>query len=123
MIRRIAVLPLVLLVLAMLAAQAQALSLSGAIARPADAAQGGTTQNGANTPFHLHVNVAPGDDIKDITFEFPAGMTVTAGNVPLCPSDQFHASGTCPANTTVASGMTVGTPSAFPQQPLTFYNL
>ncbi len=76
-------------------ASAQALSLSGLAASPA------STQAGAHSDFHIHMNFA-GGQVKDLTVGLPPGQIGDPNATPLCTVSQLNADA-CPANTKVGS--------------------
>jgi hypothetical protein len=76
-------------------ASAQALSLSGLVAAPA------STQAGAHSNFHLHMDFS-GGQVKDLTIGLPPGMIGDPNAAPLCTVAQLNADA-CPANTKVGS--------------------
>jgi hypothetical protein len=88
--------------LAVLSASAHALTLSGAAARPDD------TTAGASSRFHLHLDIAPDDHIKDLVIELPPGQALHPEARPTCTSAQFNAD-SCPAETQVGTGTATAT--------------
>ncbi len=106
------------ILLVALAAEAQALTLSGAIARPDDP-PAGTTQTGAATRFHLHIEFGQEEDVLNLTFELPPGLSLNPQAFPTCADGQFT-SDNCPAETQVADasatanldGIVAGAPGA-----------
>jgi RTX calcium-binding nonapeptide repeat (4 copies) len=116
--RRIAALASAAASLLVLAAQAQALTLSNPLARPNDP-PAGTTQTGAATRFHVHIEFGQEEDVRNLTFELPAGLTLNPQAFPTCADGQFT-SDTCPTETKVADasatanldGFVVGAPGA-----------
>ncbi len=81
--------------LAVIPASAQALSLSGLVAAPA------STQAGAHSDFHIHMDFG-GGQVKDLTVGLPPGQIGDPSATPLCTVSQLNAD-TCPANTKVGS--------------------
>ncbi len=81
--------------LAVIPASAQAMSLSGLTAAPAD------TQAGAHSDFHLHMNFISGQ-VKDLTIGLPPGMIGNPNATPKCSVAQLNADA-CPANTIVGA--------------------
>jgi hypothetical protein len=69
-------------------ASAQALSLSGLVASPA------STQAGAHSNFHIHMDFG-GGQVKDLTVGLPPGMIGNPNAAPLCTVAQLNAD-TCP---------------------------
>jgi hypothetical protein len=76
-------------------ASAQALTLSNLTAEPA------STQAGAHSNFHLHMDFSAGQ-VKDLTVGLPPGLVGDPNATPLCTVTQLNAD-TCPANTKVGS--------------------
>jgi hypothetical protein len=76
-------------------ASAQALGLSGLVASPA------STQAGAHSNFHLHMNFS-GGQVHNLTVGLPPGMIGDPNAAPLCTVAQLNADA-CPANTKVGS--------------------
>jgi hypothetical protein len=76
-------------------ASAQALTLSNLTAEPA------STQAGAHSNFHLHMDFSAGQ-VKDLTVGLPPGLIGDPNATPLCTVTQLNAD-TCPANTKVGS--------------------
>jgi hypothetical protein len=76
-------------------ASAQALTLSGLAASPA------STQAGAHSDFHLHMDFG-GGQVKDLTIGLPPGLIGDPNATPLCTVAQLNADA-CPANTKVGS--------------------
>jgi hypothetical protein len=76
-------------------ASAQALSLSGLAAAPA------STQAGAHSNFHIHMDFS-GGQVKDLTIGLPPGMVGDPNATPLCTVTQLNGDA-CPANTKVGS--------------------
>jgi hypothetical protein len=76
-------------------ASAQALTLSNLTAAPA------STQAGAHSNFHLHMDFS-GGQVKDLTVGLPPGMIGDPNAAPLCTVAQLN-SDACPANTKVGS--------------------
>lgn len=76
-------------------ASAQALSLSGLVAAPA------STQAGAHSNFHLHMDFS-GGQVKDLTIGLPPGMIGNPNATPLCTVAQLNADA-CPSDTKVGS--------------------
>ena len=74
-------------------ASAQALSLSGLAGAPA------STQAGAHSNFHLHMDFA-GGQVKDLTIGLPPGQLGDPNATPLCTVAQLNAT-SCPSNTIV----------------------
>jgi hypothetical protein len=89
---------MVLSALVIAPAAVAAIVLSGAKGQPLD-----TTQAGAETRFHLHIDVKGDetDDLKDLTTQLPRGITPNADN-PTCPTQTFQ-NGTCPPPSQVAT--------------------
>ena len=81
--------------LAVIPASAQALSLSGLVAAPA------STQAGAHSDFHIHMDFS-GGQVKDLTVGLPPGQIGDPSATPLCTVSQLNADA-CPANTKVGS--------------------
>jgi hypothetical protein len=104
-VRRLAPIPVALVLsLSLFAAVSQAtVNLSGLVAAPAPANQGGTTQAGAASTFHLHANLSsfPGsDDLRNLTFHLPPGLVGNPNAAARCTGPQFFADG-CPAGSRV----------------------
>jgi hypothetical protein len=76
-------------------ASAQALGLSNLTAEPA------STQAGAHSNFHLHMDFS-GGQVKDLTVGLPPGLVGDPNATPLCTVAQLNAD-SCPANTKVGS--------------------
>ncbi len=76
-------------------ASAQALSVSGLVAAPA------STQAGAHSDFHLHMDFS-GGQVKDLTIGLPPGMIGDPNAAPLCTVAQLNAD-TCPGASKVGS--------------------
>jgi hypothetical protein len=76
-------------------ASAQALGLSNLTAEPA------STQAGAHSNFHIHMDFS-GGQVKDLTVGLPPGVIGDPNATPLCTVAQLN-SDTCPANTKVGS--------------------
>jgi hypothetical protein len=76
-------------------ASAQALTLSGLTATPA------STQAGAHSNFHLHMDFGAGQ-VKDLTVGLPPGMIGDPNAAPLCTVAQLNADA-CPAASRVGS--------------------
>ena len=80
---------------AVVPAAAQALSLSGLSAAPAN------TQAGAHSDVHIHMDFS-GGQVKDLTVGLPPGLIGNPNAAPLCTVDQLNADA-CPANTKVGA--------------------
>jgi hypothetical protein len=109
-VRRLAAVPVgLLLSLGLFAAVTQAtVNLSGLVAAPAPAGQGGTTQAGAASTFHLHVNLSsqpPGDDLRNLTFHLPPGLVGNPTAAALCLVSHFD-DDNCPAGSRVGVSST-----------------
>lgn len=83
-------------------AQAAGIPLSGMVAEPLD-----TTQVGAQTRFHFHVNLGGDDHIKDFTTRLPLGLAFNTDTTQ-CTQAQFDPPGnsepeTCPASSQVGT--------------------
>jgi hypothetical protein len=76
-----------------LPASAQALSLSGLVAEPA------STQAGAHSDLHLHMDFS-GGQVKDLTIGLPPGMIGNPNAADVCTVDQLNAD-TCPETSRV----------------------
>jgi hypothetical protein len=76
-------------------ASAQALTLSGLAASPA------STQGGAHSNFHLHMDFS-GGQVRNLTVGLPPGLIGDPNATPLCTVAQLNADA-CPANTQVGS--------------------
>jgi hypothetical protein len=76
-------------------ASAQALTLSNLTAAPA------STQAGAHSNFHLHMDFG-GGQVKDLTVGLPPGVVGDPSATPLCTVAQLN-SDSCPATTKVGS--------------------
>jgi hypothetical protein len=103
--RRLAPIPVALLLsLSLFAVVSEAaVNLSGLVARPAPAGQGGTTQAGAASTFHLHADLSsqPGsDDLRNLTFHLPPGLVGNPNAATRCTVAQFNADA-CPASSRV----------------------
>jgi hypothetical protein len=94
----VAVLALALLV-PVAGAQAAGIPLSGMVAEPLD-----TTQAGAQTRFHFHVNLGGDDHIKDFTTRLPLGLAFNTDTTQ-CTQAQFDAGDdtNCPASSQVGT--------------------
>jgi hypothetical protein len=93
--RRVVGLLIAVAALCVLPASAQALSLSGLAAAPAD------TQAGAHSNFHIHMDFA-GGQVKDLTIGLPPGQIGDPNAAPLCTVAQLNAD-TCPPASRVGS--------------------
>jgi hypothetical protein len=93
--RRLIGMLIALAALMVVPASAQALTLSGLVASPA------STQAGAHSNFHLHMDFA-GGQVKDLTIGLPPGMVGDPNATPLCTVGQLNADA-CPTNTRVGS--------------------
>lgn len=80
---------------AVIPASAQALTLSGLVAQPA------STQAGAHSNFHLHMDFGSGQ-VKDLTIGLPPGMIGDPNATPLCTVAQLNAD-TCPGASEVGT--------------------
>jgi hypothetical protein len=80
-------------------AQAAGIPLSGMVAEPLD-----TTQAGAQTRFHFHVNLGGDDHIKDFTTRLPLGLAFNTDTTQ-CTQAQFDAGNdtNCPASSQVGT--------------------
>jgi hypothetical protein len=98
-------LALALPILLLPAAGAQAaIPIQNAVAKPTD-----TTEHGAHSAFHMHVDLGGAEHIKDMTTQLPLGIQPNA-TAPLCSNSAFD-SDSCPANTkigTTAVNVSVG---------------
>jgi hypothetical protein len=110
-VRRLAAIPVALLLsLALFAAVSQAtVNLSGLVAAPAPAGQGGTTQAGAASTFHIHADLSQqpprNDDLRNLTFHLPPGLVGNPTAAALCTVAQFNADN-CPAGSRVGVSST-----------------
>jgi hypothetical protein len=79
---------------------AQAITLSGLVAQPA------STQAGAHSDFHLHMDFNDGQ-VKDLTVGLPPGQVGDPSATPQCTEAQLNSATAgndgCPANTQVGS--------------------
>src|SRR4051812_46700203 len=73
-----------------------AIPIQNAVAQPTD-----TTQHGAHSAFHMHVDLGGAEHIKDMTTQLPLGIQPNAV-APLCPNATFD-SDSCPANTRIGA--------------------
>jgi hypothetical protein len=76
-------------------ASAQAITLSGLVAQPA------STQAGAHSDFHLHMDFS-GGQVKNLTVGLPPGQIGNPNATPKCTVAQLNADN-CPDNTIVGS--------------------
>jgi hypothetical protein len=87
-------------VLAVVPASAQAMTLSGLVAQPA------STQAGAHSNFHLHMDFNNGQ-VKDLTVGLPPGQVGDPNATPQCTEAQLNSASAgndgCPANTQVGA--------------------
>jgi hypothetical protein len=87
-------------VLAVVPASAQAMTLSGLVAQPA------STQAGAHSNFHLHMDFNNGQ-VKDLTVGLPPGQVGDPNATPQCTESQLNSASAgndgCPANTQVGA--------------------
>jgi hypothetical protein len=81
--------------LAVMPASAQAITLSNLSSAPTD------TQAGAHSDFHLHMDFS-GGQVKDLTVGLPPGEIGNPNATPKCTVAQLN-SDSCPANTIVGS--------------------
>lgn len=103
--------------LLVVAAVAQALTLSGAVGQP------DSPQAGVNSRFHLHLDIAPDDDIKDLVVELPPGQALHPEAQPTCTSVQFS-SDSCPPESQVGDAAANATGGGFTlDAPGALYNL
>ena len=86
--------------LAVVPASAQAITMSGLVAQPA------STQAGAHSDFHLHMDFS-GGQVKDLTVGLPPGQLGDPNATPQCTEAQLNSSTAgndgCPANTQVGA--------------------
>ena len=86
--------------LTVIPASAQAITLSGLVAQPA------STQAGAHSDFHLHMNFTNGQ-VKDLTVGLPPGQVGDPNATPQCTEAQLNSATAgndgCPANTQVGT--------------------
>jgi hypothetical protein len=93
--RRLVWILIATVLLAVTPASAQALTLSGLAAQPA------STEAGAHSDFHLHMDFSDGQ-VKDLTVGLPPGLIGDPNATPLCTVAQLNGD-TCPANTKVGA--------------------
>jgi hypothetical protein len=81
-------------------ASAQAITMSGLVAQPA------STQAGAHSNFHLHMDFS-GGQVKDLTIGLPPGQIGDPNAAPQCTEAQLNSATAgndgCPANTQVGT--------------------
>src|SRR3954452_17069805 len=81
-----------------------AIPIQNPVAKPTD-----TTEHGAHSAFHMHVDFGGAEHLKDMTTQWPLGIHPNA-TAPLCSNAAFN-SDSCPANTrigTTAVNVSVG---------------
>ncbi len=89
------------------AAQAS-IPLSGAKGEPLD-----TTQQDANTRFHIHLNLGGSEQLKDLSQKLPFGIGPDLLQ-PTCPVASFEPDDNCPAKTRIGTTTVVATLAGVP---------
>ncbi len=85
-----------------------AIPLSGAKGEPLD-----TTKAGANSRFHIHIDLGGAQHIRDLTQKLPIGIGPDLLQ-PTCPPATFQPGDACPANTQIGTTTVVATLAGIP---------